>query len=155
VREGYVGESSKPEYSSGRGGAGNIVDSPRVRPVGDNSSSSEDVIPEPAMRNAAGYDNFHTGVSVSQSTIPQSLWLTTDSARRRRQHLQGKIRRPQCCPCPGEREDTGEGKLGRQGQVSFWQEGLEVPLWQEGLKVTSVVAWQLRIECVSDDKGMK
>ncbi|KAI4795116.1 hypothetical protein E4T44_08127 [Aureobasidium sp. EXF-8845] len=62
VREGYVGESSKPEYSSGRGGAGNIVDSPKVRPVGDNSSSSEDVIPEPAMRNAAGYDNFHTGI---------------------------------------------------------------------------------------------
>ncbi|KAH0292411.1 hypothetical protein M436DRAFT_78888 [Aureobasidium namibiae CBS 147.97] len=58
VREGYVGESSKPEYSSG---AGNIVDSPRVGPVRDNGSNSEDVIPEPAMRNAAGYDNFHTG----------------------------------------------------------------------------------------------
>ncbi|KAI4730762.1 hypothetical protein E4T49_01252 [Aureobasidium sp. EXF-10728] len=59
VREGFVGESSKPEYSSGR--AGNIVDSPKVRPVGDKSSASEDVIPEPAMRNSAGYDNFHTG----------------------------------------------------------------------------------------------
>ncbi|KAI4743997.1 hypothetical protein E4T50_05600 [Aureobasidium sp. EXF-12298] len=59
VREGYVGESSKPEYSSG---AGNIVDSPRVGPVGGNGSASEDVIPEPAMRNAGGgYDNFHTG----------------------------------------------------------------------------------------------
>jgi hypothetical protein len=44
-------------------GAGNIVDSPRVGPVGGNGSTSEDVIPEPAMRNAAGYDNFHTGVS--------------------------------------------------------------------------------------------
>lgn len=41
-------------------GAGNIVDSPKVGPVG---GTSEDVIPEPAMRNAAGYDNFHTGVS--------------------------------------------------------------------------------------------
>ncbi|THW05080.1 hypothetical protein D6C84_00299 [Aureobasidium pullulans] len=58
VREGFVGESSKPEYSSG---AGNIVDSPRVKPVGDKTSASEDVIPEPAMRNSAGYDNFHTG----------------------------------------------------------------------------------------------
>jgi len=46
-------------------GAGNIVDSPRVGPVRDNGSNSEDVIPEPAMRNAAGYDNFHTGVSSS------------------------------------------------------------------------------------------
>ncbi|KAH0270982.1 hypothetical protein KCU71_g18823, partial [Aureobasidium melanogenum] len=61
VREGFVGESSKPEYSSGRGGAGNIVDSPRVGPVDGKSSGSEDVIPEPAMRNSAGYDNFHTG----------------------------------------------------------------------------------------------
>ncbi|KAG9964552.1 hypothetical protein KCU61_g2575, partial [Aureobasidium melanogenum] len=61
VREGFVGESSKPEYSSGRGGAGNIVDSPRVGPVNGKSSGSEDVIPEPAMRNSAGYDNFHTG----------------------------------------------------------------------------------------------
>ncbi|KAG9677885.1 hypothetical protein KCV03_g2153, partial [Aureobasidium melanogenum] len=59
VREGFVGESSKPEYSSGR--AGNIVDSPRVGPVDGKSSGSEDVIPEPAMRNSAGYDNFHTG----------------------------------------------------------------------------------------------
>ncbi|KAI5241983.1 hypothetical protein E4T43_05013 [Aureobasidium subglaciale] len=61
IREGFVGESSKPEYSSGRGGAGNIVDSPRVRPVGDKTPVSEDIIPEPAMRNSAGHDNFHTG----------------------------------------------------------------------------------------------
>ncbi|KAI4744408.1 hypothetical protein E4T50_05269 [Aureobasidium sp. EXF-12298] len=72
VREGFVGESSKPEYSSGHQdtadekltatkGAGNIVDSPRVGPVDGKSSGSEDVIPEPAMRNSAGYDNFHTG----------------------------------------------------------------------------------------------
>ncbi|KAH0198461.1 hypothetical protein KCU99_g7816, partial [Aureobasidium melanogenum] len=53
VREGFVGESSKPEYSSGRGGI--------VGPVDGKSSGSEDVIPEPAMRNSAGYDNFHTG----------------------------------------------------------------------------------------------
>ena len=49
-------------------GAGNIVDSPRVRPVGANGSNSEDVIPEPAMRNAAGYDNFHTGVRISRTS---------------------------------------------------------------------------------------
>ncbi|KAI5210704.1 hypothetical protein E4T39_00180 [Aureobasidium subglaciale] len=61
IREGFVGESSKPEYSSGRGGAGNIVDSPRVRPVGDKTPVSEDIIPEPAMRNSAGHENFHTG----------------------------------------------------------------------------------------------
>lgn len=48
-------------------GAGNIVDSPKVGPVDGKSSASEDVIPEPAMRNAAGYENFHTGVGLART----------------------------------------------------------------------------------------
>lgn len=77
VREGVAGESTNPEYSSGvchqkskhgpaymltilqRGGAGNIVDSPKVR-----AAASEDMIPEPSVRNSGEYANFHTGVSV-------------------------------------------------------------------------------------------
>lgn len=77
VREGVAGESINPEYSSGvchrkpksgpayiltilqRGGAGNIVDSPKVRAV-----ASEDMIPEPSVRNSGEYANFHTGVSI-------------------------------------------------------------------------------------------
>ncbi|KAL1311651.1 hypothetical protein AAFC00_001761 [Neodothiora populina] len=55
IREGVEGKSNKPEYSSGRGGMGNIVDNPDV-----SSKPSEDVVPEPAMR-PAHQENFHTG----------------------------------------------------------------------------------------------
>lgn len=54
-------------------GAGNIVDSPKVGPVDGKSSASEDVIPEPAMRNSAGYENFHTGVSLSKKPVLSTL----------------------------------------------------------------------------------
>ena len=58
VREGPLGESGRPnqeEYSAGRGGAGNMVPSPRNgSPV-----PSQDVIPETATKEK--YDNFHTG----------------------------------------------------------------------------------------------
>ncbi|KAK5124312.1 hypothetical protein LTR85_002015 [Meristemomyces frigidus] len=68
VREGVVGESERPEYSAGRGGAGNMVGSPRSGSprigsprAGTPVSASEEVIPETAMRPADGQENFHTG----------------------------------------------------------------------------------------------
>lgn len=73
VREGFVGESERPEYSAGRGGAGNMVGTPRSGSPrigsprissprsGTPVSASEEVIPETAMRPADGHENFHTG----------------------------------------------------------------------------------------------
>ncbi|KAK4550243.1 hypothetical protein LTR36_003210 [Oleoguttula mirabilis] len=76
VREGFLGESERPEYSAGRGGAGNMVGSPRsgspaaksprMAPMGSPRSgtpvsASEDFIPETAMRSGEGHENFHTG----------------------------------------------------------------------------------------------
>lgn len=46
--------------------------------MGDKTSASEDVIPEPAMRNSAGYDNFHTGVR--QLNPSMRISLTFESA---------------------------------------------------------------------------
>lgn len=68
VREGVVGESDHGEYSAGRGGAGNMVPSPRsgtprggTPRAGTPVQASEEVIPEAAMRTADGHENFHTG----------------------------------------------------------------------------------------------
>ncbi|KAK5129207.1 hypothetical protein LTR08_003757 [Meristemomyces frigidus] len=69
VREGLAGESDRPEYSAGRGGAGNMLPgSPRsstpraITPrSGTPVPTSEDIVPETATRPADGYENFHTG----------------------------------------------------------------------------------------------
>lgn len=69
MREGFQGEPERPgkDYSTGRGGAGNIG-SPRLTPQpngGPNATSTttgQDVIPETALRQpGAGYENYHTG----------------------------------------------------------------------------------------------
>jgi len=60
VREGIQGESVDGEYSSGRGGAGNMVASPRVK-AADGRRGSQDVIPEANLVPAEGHENFHTG----------------------------------------------------------------------------------------------
>ncbi|RMY55625.1 hypothetical protein D0865_04082 [Hortaea werneckii] len=59
VREGTAGQSDNSEFTTGRGGAGNVVSSPRTStPV----QRSEDVIPETALREKTPeYANFHTG----------------------------------------------------------------------------------------------
>ena len=62
VREGVVGQPSHPgggDYSAGRGGAGNMVPSPKVGPA--DQPGSDDVIPEPAMKAGDQYADFHTG----------------------------------------------------------------------------------------------
>lgn len=70
VHEGTAGESGRGqgEYSAGRGGAGNIVPSPRGSPAPGRGPSappaerrSQDVVPEPAMKAGEQYENFHTG----------------------------------------------------------------------------------------------
>lgn len=66
VKEGIVGQPTHPgqnEYSAGRGGAGNMVPSPRVGPTTDGlpKTTGEDVIPEPAMKAGDHYSDFHTG----------------------------------------------------------------------------------------------
>ena len=56
VREGVTGESSGPEYSAGRGGAGNMVHTERA------GTPSQEVVPESATRvPGKEYENFHTG----------------------------------------------------------------------------------------------
>jgi hypothetical protein len=47
------------EFSTGRGGAGNIGKSPRLGPQVDDHRRSTDVVPELATREAQ--DEFHTG----------------------------------------------------------------------------------------------
>lgn len=59
MREGVVGKPSHPgggEYSAGRGGVGNMVDSPKVAPAG----GSVEAIPETATKDGP-YENYHTG----------------------------------------------------------------------------------------------
>ncbi|KAK5112517.1 hypothetical protein LTR62_004274 [Meristemomyces frigidus] len=58
TREGPLGESSNGEYSSGRGGAGNMIETPRN---GTPVPQSQEVVTEPSMRTAEGHENFHTG----------------------------------------------------------------------------------------------
>lgn len=59
VREGVQGEAPEGEFSTGRGGAGNIGKSPRVGPQSD-EGRPVDMVPEINQRNAQ--DEFHTGV---------------------------------------------------------------------------------------------
>ena len=65
MREGVAGQTNNPagEYSSGRGGAGNIVPSPRNgSPAPQSHAGSADNVPEMAMREPGeSYENFHTG----------------------------------------------------------------------------------------------
>ncbi|KAF1992626.1 hypothetical protein K402DRAFT_10623 [Aulographum hederae CBS 113979] len=56
-REGVVGDSREADYSTGRGGAGNIA-SPQVK-AAEGSGGSTDVIPDVDVRE--GHENFHTG----------------------------------------------------------------------------------------------
>lgn len=58
MREGVVGESTKPEFSTGRGGAGNLVDSPSLK-ANQNVPQDQDIIPETALREHQ--EDFHTG----------------------------------------------------------------------------------------------
>jgi len=58
IREGVAGESVDGEYSSGRGGAGNMVNSPRTQPE---RRGSQDVIPDANLISAEGHENYHTG----------------------------------------------------------------------------------------------
>jgi len=59
VREGAAGESADGDYSAGRGGAGNMVASPKGGPIG--RRSSQDVVPEAALVDHKGHENYHTG----------------------------------------------------------------------------------------------
>lgn len=62
VREGVQGESVEGDFSTGRGGAGNIGKSPRLGPQTErNERRSVDMVPEVDVRE--GQDEFHTGVS--------------------------------------------------------------------------------------------
>jgi len=62
TREGTAGESTANEFSTGRGGVGNMGKSPRLGPQDIGTSSprhSTDAVPELATREAQ--DEFHTG----------------------------------------------------------------------------------------------
>jgi hypothetical protein len=63
VREGVQGQSVDGDFSTGRGGAGNITKSPRVGPQVDGKRRSVDMVPEVDVREAQ--DEFHTGVSAT------------------------------------------------------------------------------------------
>lgn len=65
MHEGVVGESTKAEFSTGRGGAGNIVDSPSLKADQSSAPRDEDVIPETALREHQ--EDYHTGVRKSSS----------------------------------------------------------------------------------------
>ena len=58
VREGIQGESVEGEFSTGRGGAGNMGRSPRVGPQSD-EGRPVDLVPEINQRNPQ--EEFHTG----------------------------------------------------------------------------------------------
>jgi len=58
VREGVVGLSADGDYSSGRGGAGNMVPSPRVKPQ-ENRRDSQDIIPDESL--APVHSKYHVG----------------------------------------------------------------------------------------------
>lgn len=60
VREGYQGEFTDGDFSTGRGGAGNIGKSPSLRPQSGEAHRSVDYVPEINARTAQ--DEFHTGV---------------------------------------------------------------------------------------------
>ena len=112
VREGVQGESLDGDFSTGRGGAGNIGKSPRVGPQSDEGRRSVDMVPEINQRNAQ--DEFHTGVRHSISRMQDTTNMI--AARWRRKRLQGEARRPQLLTRP-------QG-FGREGQRSapFGQE---------------------------------
>ncbi|TKA28221.1 hypothetical protein B0A50_04193 [Salinomyces thailandicus] len=64
TREAPVGESPRPEFSTGRGGAGNVIQTPNTPATATENTSaiSEEIVPETAMRaQTPEYDNFHTG----------------------------------------------------------------------------------------------
>ncbi len=86
TREGPTGESTALEFSTGRGGAGNIGKSPRLGPQVDSPRHSTDIVPELATREAQ--DEFHTGVCYHYSPIP--IMANGDAARRCWQCLQGE-----------------------------------------------------------------
>lgn len=58
VREGVQGQGNG-DFSTGRGGAGNITKSPLIRPVDGSPRTSSDIIPEDVLRKPQ--ENFHTG----------------------------------------------------------------------------------------------
>jgi hypothetical protein len=58
-----------------RGGAGNIVDSPRVGPV-DGRRSSQEIIPETNIIPAEGHENFHTGVCSKRQHVQRIMLIT-------------------------------------------------------------------------------
>ena len=66
VREGVQGESVDGDFSTGRGGAGNIGKSPRLGPQTTEARRSVDLVPEINMREPQ--DEFHTGVRSNQSS---------------------------------------------------------------------------------------
>jgi len=78
-REGIQGESIDGDYSSGRGGAGNIIASPKVGP----RRGSQDKIPDEAMLSSKEHENYHIGVSAHRPYYSKRLMEGT--ARRRRQ----------------------------------------------------------------------
>lgn len=65
-REGIQGESLDGEFSTGRGGVGNIGKSPRVGPQSD-EGRPVDMVPEINQRNPQ--DEFHTGVSITMEYV--------------------------------------------------------------------------------------
>jgi hypothetical protein len=65
VREGVQGESVDGDFSTGRGGAGNIGKSPNLGPQTERTGRrSVDFVPEISARE--GQDEFHTGVSLGE-----------------------------------------------------------------------------------------
>jgi hypothetical protein len=66
VREGVQGESVDGDFSTGRGGAGNIGKSPNLGPQSERTGRrSVDFVPE--INAHEGQDEFHTGVSTVKS----------------------------------------------------------------------------------------
>jgi hypothetical protein len=66
IREGVQGESVDGEFSTGRGGAGNMGKSPRLDAQTERTGRrSVDFVPE--INTREGQDEFHTGVRVEDT----------------------------------------------------------------------------------------
>ncbi|KAK4978364.1 hypothetical protein LTR28_005980 [Elasticomyces elasticus] len=113
VREGVVGESDAPEFSTGRGGAGNIIDSPRMKPS--RGPASEDVIPEPALRSAEGYENFHTGRGGGGNVYKEKYGGHSSAADAKAAHSSRESLGDKVKSLFGKKEERDKSPLGNKG----------------------------------------
>lgn len=108
IREGVQGESVDGDFSTGRGGAGNIGVSPRLGPQANEGRRSADIVPEINERNAQ--DEFHTGRGGAGNVYKEKYGGHSSSPDRRgfgdkvkaALRLDGKKEKPESSPSAGD-----------------------------------------------------